>query len=63
MTLTQAIEQRRMDLIIEFVLYLREGCEFLVIDIQRVFEEPWKWEPEFSEWMTTLNEYDRSGTR
>lgn len=52
MTLCKAIDEKRMDLICEFTLYLREACDFSVQQIKKVFEKPHNWEQEFSEWIT-----------
>ena len=40
---------RDMETIVFFSLYLREVCGMDIKSIVRVFEEPWKWEAEFTE--------------
>ena len=52
MTLIQVIDEKRMDIVVKFALYLREGCEFSVSEIEAVFAKPWKWEKEFADWAT-----------
>ena len=57
MTLCKAIDDKRMDLVVPFVLFLREVKDFSHVDINRVFSSPHKWENEFAEWHTEFAEF------
>lgn len=49
MTLCNAIDNKQMDVVVAFVLFLREVKDFSHVDINRVFAQPYKWESEFAE--------------
>ncbi len=48
-TLCSAIDNKQMDVVVAFVLYLRETKDFSHVDINRVFAKPHNWESEFAE--------------
>lgn len=51
MTLSRAIDERRFDLTIAFIVHL-QSLEFTEQQLVAVFEKPHKWEQEFEEWLT-----------
>lgn len=50
MTLSRAIDERRFDLTIAFIVHL-QSLEFTEQQLIAVFEKPHKWEQEFEEWL------------
>lgn len=56
MTLTQAIDNKRAELIAGFALFLSHAENFTYDEINAVFQEPWKWNTEFTEWYETRGE-------
>lgn len=49
MTLCKAIDEKHMDVVVAFVLHLREVKDFSHVEINKVFEKPHNWEVEFAE--------------
>lgn len=54
-TLCETIESCDIGTLTRFSIYLNRCCDFTIEDVEKVFEKPWNWEAEFSDFLCDGN--------